>query len=213
MTEISHCARDLSLAIAIPYVEVDHQGKYYNSAALFDRTGSLVLNYRKIHLWSSYEQDVFTPGGLEDLKVVTLDGNYKVGIQICFDIEFPEPARVLALKGAELLIVPTALGAGPADSLTPRCFIPTRAQENHVFIAYSNFPYEAKKEGQQKGFLEYCGQSAIVGPDGADLQRAAETGEALLFASFKPEQYKRNFERNPYLKERRPDLYGLLSKL
>jgi predicted amidohydrolase len=125
LKEISQVAQSLSIAVAIPYVELDHV-KYYNSVALFDKKGNLALNYRKIHLWSDYEKRIFTPGGLEDLKVVTLDSNYKVGILVCFDIEFPEPARVLTLMGAELLIVPTALGTGPVDHLTPRCFIPTR---------------------------------------------------------------------------------------
>jgi len=211
LKKISEIAKKNHIAIAISYAE-RFNDKIHNSVALFDSDGSLILNYRKCHLWSNYEKDVFTPGMAEDMKVVTLDQRFKVGILVCFDIEFPEPARVLALKGADILIVPTALGVGPVDFLTPRNFIPTRAQENHVLIVYSNFPFKQIGERGEKYHLEFCGQSAIVGPDGIDLQRAsAIDNDIVLTAEFIPTKYEANYARNPYLEERRPELYQLLT--
>jgi hypothetical protein len=83
-------------------------------------------------------------------------------------MDYPEPARQMALFGAELLLVPSAVDAGgPSETLTPLCLLPTRARENGFFVAYSNWcgPTAAPE-------IEYGGRSAIVCPDGQDLQRA-----------------------------------------
>ena len=77
---------------------------------------------RQTHLWSQYERDLFTPGGPEQLRVVTLPGptHLRVGVLICYDLEFPEPARVLAVQGAQLLVVPTALVIGKPQRASTR---------------------------------------------------------------------------------------------
>lgn len=102
------------------------QMQVYNSMALFDSKGDLVLNYRKCQLWSSYEATIFTPGTEEDLKVVLLDNKFKVGMLICFDLEFPEISRVLTLKGAEVLLISTALADSPTNDIIPKAFVNTR---------------------------------------------------------------------------------------
>jgi predicted amidohydrolase len=210
MTSISEIAHELHIAICVPYSEIA-DGLYYNSAALFSSTGELILNYRKCHLFSEYEESVFTKG--EELLVATLPGfDIKVGILICFDIEFPEPARVLRLQGAELLIVPTALGTGPVAELIPLCTIPTRALENHCCICYSNFRRTPRSSNDPLPYpqVEMCGRSAVVAPNGVGLQRASPEYEGLLVADFEPGAYTSDVERNPYLdiQVRRPSLYA-----
>ena len=125
---------------------------------------------------------------------------------ICFDIEFPEPARILALKGAQLLVVPTALVGFDMTTIT----VPSRALENHCFIAYANrsgtdvYATDNKK-------TTFCGNSVIVGPDGHDLARASEHNAELIVATIDTSdmKWKEEADRNPYLASRRTDLYTL----
>lgn len=158
---------------------------YYNSCVLFSRSGELLLRYRKTHLFGKQEQSVFSVGGIEQLAdpdsstAVLQPSGIRVGALVCFDIEYPEPARVLALHGARLLLVPTALGDGPVARVVPLCTIPSRACENHMHVMYSNMvPVRAVGAGvgddyaADQPYIPFCGRSAIVAPDGLALQRA-----------------------------------------
>ena len=147
---------------------------------------------------------------------------WRVAILVCFDIEFAEPARVCALAGAELLIMPTALTEGPVDTLTPMCVVPTRAMENGLFVVYSNLSGDAECD-ELGGLMRFCGRSAIIGPDGTDLARAqgypvhhddesnTGTGEQLLCAELQPNRFVEFSQRNPYMTVRRPELYASLT--
>ncbi len=141
-----------------------------NAAVLVGPDGAHLTTYRKTHLFGPWEQANFAPGGAGE--VVTL-GGIKLGLMICYDIEFPEPARRLARAGAELIVVPTALMA-PAGVI-PTVLVPARAAENQVFVAYAN------RIGAED-HLHFVGQSCIVGPDGGVLARADERSETLLVA-------------------------------
>jgi 5-aminopentanamidase len=123
---------------------------------------------------------------------------YNIGILICYDVEFPEAVRALALAGAELIAVPTAL-IRPFD-IVARTLVPARAFENQVYVAYAGMC------GSEAG-LGYCGLSCIVGPDGQDLARAG-TGPALIFTDIDPAAISRGRQSNPYLSDRRVELYG-----
>eukprot|EP01062_Namystynia_karyoxenos_P008444 TRINITY_DN1296_c0_g4_i1.p1 TRINITY_DN1296_c0_g4~~TRINITY_DN1296_c0_g4_i1.p1 ORF type:complete len:313 (+),score=92.41 TRINITY_DN1296_c0_g4_i1:66-941(+) len=203
----------LNCALAVPYCELGTGGELYNSVAVFHCGGDLARNYRKCHLWddgcsaATYERAAFRPGGPECLQPfeLRLRGRaLRCGVLVCFDIEFPEPARALALRGAEVLIVPTALCDGPVAAITPHCVIPTRALENHVHVLYSNFA----GGGQEGGRIPFCGRSAIVGPDGVDLVRAGPgVGPALLTAQLDRGAFAGAVRRNDYLALRRPELY------
>ncbi len=129
--------------------------------------------------------------------VAELDG-LKIGILICYDVEFPEAVRSLALAGAELIAVPTAL-IRPFEFVA-RVLVPARAIENQVFVAYAGLCGD-------EGDLGYCGLSCIVGPDGQDLARAG-TDPALLFADVDPSTIPECRKTNPYLSDRRPALYA-----
>lgn len=162
-------AREEGCAIAVGFPELAG-GELYNSSALFDAEGNLVAVYRKIHMFGPDEKGLFVPG--KEL-VVTRIGDRTIGMAICYDIEFPEMARELKRRGAEIIIVPTA-NMAPYHEV-PTTFIRARSLENGVFVAYANLC-------GTEGNLEYTGLSAITGPDGIDLARAGPRGEALLLA-------------------------------
>jgi 5-aminopentanamidase len=132
--------------------------------------------------------------------LVQLDG-IRVGLLICYDVEFPESVRLLALAGADLIAVPTAL-MDPFGAVA-RILVPARAVENQVFLAYAN------RTGRE-GDLDYCGLSCVVGPDGAELTRAGR-GEQLLLADLDLARLSASRLANPYLADRRPELYGTLA--
>ena len=158
-----------------------------------------MANYRKTHLYGAEEKRLFQPG--DSLVLAELEG-WKVGILICYDVEFPEAVRTLVMAGAELIAVPTAL-IEPFD-IVSRTLIPARAFENQVYVAYAGM---CGREGN----LGYCGLSCIVGPDGKDLARAG-SDPSLLFAEIDPSAISKGRQTNPYLSDRRAELYGRLLK-
>ncbi|MEM9762175.1 MAG: carbon-nitrogen hydrolase family protein [Pseudomonadota bacterium] len=144
-----------------------------NVALCVDGNGTVLARYAKRHLFGDAERAIFTPG--KGPAVVEL-GDRKVGLSICYDIEFPEVARELARAGAEIILVPTA-------NMTPFWDVPTsliraRALENGVAVVYANLC------GEENG-MTYTGLSVVVGPDGRDLARAG-TGEVALIADLGP---------------------------
>ena len=196
---IGATAADAGLAILTGFCERDGP-RLFNSAVLVGRDGSVLAVHRKCHLYGAMECELFTPG--DALAVVDLD-RLRVGVLICYDIEFAEAVRALALAGAELVAVPTTLMA--SHDLVARAMVPVRAAENQVFIAYAN------RTGAE-GDLAYIGQSCIVGPDGADLARAGRNEEELLLADLDPAAIARARSTYCYLGERRPELYESLSQ-
>jgi cysteine desulfurase / selenocysteine lyase len=227
MQIIRDVASKYKIAIALGYSESvatgDTEGAtVYNSCILVDGTGRTVINYRKCHLWDPYlehEKLVFASGECLSVGDLTLGGGevVRIGILICFDIEFPEPARVLALQGAQLLLVPTALAEGPVADSTPTVAVPGRAAENNLFIVYSNLigsssitTHEDSNEDTPKESAKsnFCGQSGIFGPDGRDLARASKTATGLFRAVLESSAFEAYIHRNNYLQERRPDLYS-----
>ena len=192
-------ARDAGIALLYGYPELGEDGLVYNSALLLDRHGHRLANHRKTHLFSDLDRSAFAAGhGPPTLAEV--DG-MKVGVVICYDVEFPENVRALALAGAELVAVPTA-------NMVPFSFvmehvIPTRAYENHLFVAYVN-------RCGSEGSLEYLGGSCVCGPDGLDLARAG-MAEAFLTADLDLARLRDRPPLNTYLADRRPELYAGLA--
>ncbi len=164
---VSTMARENRVAILYGYPE-HADGDTFNAALLIDRNGTSLGNYRKAHLWGEFEKRVFHPGSRH--CHVDLDG-LKIGILICYDVEFPELVRAYAISGVDLVAVPTAL-MKPYDIVT-RALVPTRAFENRVYLAYAN------RCGSEHE-VHYCGQSCIVAPDGRDLARAGELEEMIV---------------------------------
>ncbi|MEV0978460.1 carbon-nitrogen hydrolase family protein [Streptomyces sp. NPDC049915] len=194
---IAEIATRHGLAIAYGYPERDGE-TVHNSAQLIDATGTRRANYRKTHLFGCFERDHFTPGD-QQLVQAELNG-LTVGLLICYDVEFPENVRAHALAGTDLLLVPTA--QMHPFQFVAESMIPVRAFENQMYVAYVN------RVGQEDEF-EFVGLSTLAGPDGVARARAGRT-EQLVFADADPGFLAASRENNPYLKDRRPDLYGSL---
>jgi N-carbamoylputrescine amidase len=135
VTHFQALARELNMAIALTYLET-WDGAPRNSVSLIDRHGEIVLIYAKVHTCDFDKEAALTPG--EDFYVSTLDteqGDVRMGAMICFDREFPESARLLMLKGAELIVTPNAceLEANRIGQFRARAF------ENMVGVAMTNY--------------------------------------------------------------------------
>jgi len=185
--------------IVMPYAE-KYQDSIYNSVLIVDWLGNFVSNYRKVNLWGKYEKECYKDGdNLSTFKLTTKSNlSITAGCIVCYDVEFPETARTLALQGAKLLLVPTALGCGPAEDITPLHIVPTRACENLMFVLYSNF---IGKGIEETSSWVFCGKSAIVAPDGSVLARANGTDEDLLIRKLDLRAYEAYEKRNPYLSD------------
>ncbi|MBI1385028.1 MAG: hypothetical protein GC150_08975 [Rhizobiales bacterium] len=168
----------------------------YNSALLVSGEGRPLANHRKLAIPPGFERRWFATG--ESPTLVEL-GGLRLGILVCYDAEFPEPARTLALAGADAILVPTALSA--QWDIVARKVIPTRAFENGVYIVYAN---HAGREGE----INYLGASCIVAPDGADLARAGRSGE-IIRATLSRETVATAQTRLPYLADRAKVLHAI----
>jgi predicted amidohydrolase len=190
-------AKSNGIALVFGYPELVGES-VANAAVLIGADGTVVLNYRKSHLFGDLDRAMFECVGSE-FPVAEL-GGLKIGLLICYDIEFPEPARRLALAGADALLIPTAQMA-PYEQVAKHV-IPARAYENQVYVAYANHA------GTEDG-LDYIGLSSICGPDGAVLA-AAGAGEEMIFATVEPAHQARVRKADPLIADRRPSLYGPL---
>jgi (R)-amidase len=155
---VQQAARERNIAVAIGVAENDN-GKFYNTTLLITPEG-IALRYRKTHLWAS-DRGVFEAGD----RFATCQWNgVRIGLLICYDIEFPETARAIAQLGADLIIVTN----GNMDPYGPthRTAIMARAQENQAFAVMVN------RVGEGDGGLLFAGGSAVVDPLGTLLQEA-----------------------------------------
>lgn len=145
--------------------------------------------YRKSHLYGPYEKSHFTAAKPENclLEIAGLT----LGLLICYDVEFPENVRRLAVAGADLVIVPTALPSSDHADFIARKLVPVRAFENQVFVAYANH------SGSDTEF-SYFGHSGIFAPSGEALA-VAGADEALLICDIKPDDYIQSKAENSYL--------------
>jgi 5-aminopentanamidase len=196
---IAAIARANDLAIVYGYAERD-ASDIFNSVQVIGPAGTALAHYRKTHLFGPDERASYRPGpGF--VPPFTFAG-LRIGLLICYDVEYPESVRSLALMGADLVLVPTALT--DEYSQVPALIVPTRSLESQVFIAYCN------RTGRENG-MPFLGRSCITAPDGYPLA-AAQADDALLFADIEPEVRTVTARVYPYREDRRPELYGLLSR-
>ncbi len=174
--------------------------KLFNSSVLVSPEGFVSL-YRKAHLFWR-EKNIFTPG---DTPFEVFDvGGVKLAMMICFDWYFPEVARTLALKGAEII-------CHPSNLVLPHCpsAMITRCLENKVYAITAN---RAGSEHRRKGEpLSFIGQSQIVSPDGEVLYRATSEGTDAALLEIRPSlaRNKAPTRLNDIFKDRRKDLFRL----
>ena len=184
-------ARETGVALVVGFAERDGE-TIWNSAVYADGRRSIV--YRKSHLCGPYERALFKPE--RPAACIVEHRGLKLGMLICYDVEFPENVRRLAQAGAQTVIVPTALPASDHAELIARKMIAVRAFENQVFVAYVN-------HCGADALFSYAGLSGIAAPDGTMLAEAPETGEALLFADLDPAAYAASAAANSYLADLR----------
>lgn len=175
----------------------DLTGVAYNSAVCIDRGGNLMGTYDKQHLWA-LERFYFRSGC--DSPVFETDFG-RVGVMICYDMGYPEVARMLALQGADLVVCPSAWCAEDMDVWDVNA--PARALENTVFLAAVN------RYGEEDG-LVMPGNSLVCNPRGHVVARLEEEAEGVLHTTIDLGQIADFRERSPYLRDRRPDLYDLV---
>ncbi|MFF0743803.1 carbon-nitrogen hydrolase family protein [Streptomyces sp. NPDC004111] len=190
------------LAIHYGYPERDGT-RVFNSAQLIDATGTRLANYRKTHLFGGFEQECFVPG--ERTVVQAELAGLRIGTMICYDVEFPENVRAHALAGTDLLLVPTAQ-MHPFEFVA-ESLVPVRAFESQMYVAYVN---RTGPEGEGAEAFEFVGLSCLASPDGATRVRAGR-GEELVLGEVDAALLRASRETNPYLRDRRPGLYGSLS--
>jgi predicted amidohydrolase len=198
--QVARIAKAAGIAILYGYPERTEDGQIYNAVQLIDANGERLCNYRKTHLFGDLDRSMFSPG-TNDFPVVELNG-WKLGFLICYDLEFPENARRLALEGAELILVPTA-NMIPFDFIAD-VTVRARAFENQCYVAYANYC-------GHEGDIHYCGQSSIAAPDGSRIAQAG-LDEALIVGELDRQLMVDSRAANRYLLDRRPELYGALNK-
>lgn len=184
----------LNAGIAIIAGFAEREGAaVYNSAVQVDGDARPVL-YRKSHLYGDYERSLFTRAApstcLFEHEGITC------GMLICYDVEFPENVRRLALAGADVVLVPTALPAGWSGTFITEHMIQTRAFENQVFVAYVN-------HCGGDAMFAFAGSSRIVSPDGQVLAKASSAGEALIVSGIDPQAFAISRAENSYLRDLR----------
>ncbi|MTE18149.1 carbon-nitrogen hydrolase [Streptomyces sp. TRM43335] len=198
---VARVAVEHGVAVAYGYPERDGD-RVYNSVQLVGTDGDRLANYRKTHLYGDFETARFDRGDVPVVQAV-LDG-VRVGLLVCYDVEFPETVRAHALAGTELLLVPTAL-MRPYE-IVAETLLPARAFESQLYIAYAN---RCGTEGEGGDAVTFTGLSCLAAPDGTVRARAG-AGEDLVVADVDPARLGASRAGNPYLRDRRPELYASL---
>jgi predicted amidohydrolase len=198
-------ARQRNLAIIGGFCELGEDGKLYNSAACVDPTGVRLI-YRKVHLWD-HEGEFFSPG--DQLSPICELMGVKVAVAICYDLEFPELVRLLALQGAEVLAVPTNWPAmeAPTDE-RPIELIKAQASAatNGIWIAIAD-------RGMMERGVGWAGCSTIITPDGYPATTplsADETGIVVTDIEPSRARDKSVTPRNHLFRDRREDVYRVV---
>ena len=205
VTRFRELARELGMAIALTYLE-RWPGAPRNSVSVIDRHGEITMTYAKVHTCDFDAEAAFTPG--EDFYVCALDtggGEVKVGAMICFDREFPESARILMLKGAELILTPNAcrLEANRIGQFR------ARAYENMVGVAMAN--YAAPQENGHSVAFDAVAFDANEDAVETLIVEAGE-GEGVYPAEFDMDRIRAYRESEVWGNAfRKPSRYGILT--
>ena len=195
---IAQIARRHAIGILYGFMESDGQRRF-NAIQLIDDNGRSLLHYRKTHLWGELDRQLFSAG--EKFAPVINYKGWNLGGLICYDVEFPETVRCMALAGAQLILIPTAL-MQPYRFIAEQ-MVPVRAAESQVFIAYANLV------GRENN-TTYEGCSTIADPEGGVLARASANRAELIHAELSASAFDTARKALPYHRDRRPELYGAI---
>lgn len=196
-------------------------GLYHNTAVVFEKDGSIAGRYRKMHIPDDpgfYEKFYFTPGDLGYEPIATSVG--KLGVLVCWDQWYPEAARLMALKGAEILIYPTAIGWFDEDSQEEKqrqleAWI--TVQRGHAvanglpLIAVNRIGKELDNSQVLDG-IRFWGNSFVAGPQGEFLAKASDDTEEILTCKIDMARCEDVRRIWPFLRDRRIETYGQITK-
>lgn len=217
----SRIAREAGVVLVTSLFEKRAAGLYHNTAVVFDTDGSVCGKYRKMHIPDDpayYEKFYFTPGDLGFEPINTSLG--RLGLQVCWDQWYPEGARLMALRGAELLIYPTAIGYDARDTEDEQerqREAWTTVQRGHAVanglpvIAVNRVGFEPHPENEGEG-IQFWGSSFVAGPQGEILYRAPKDMEAdqIVEVSLSRSEEVRRWW--PFLRDRRIEEFAPLQK-
>ncbi|OUO52848.1 acyltransferase [Parabacteroides sp. An277] len=214
-------ARELGVVIVLSLFEKRAPGLYHNTAVVLERDGSIAGMYRKMHIPDDpayYEKFYFTPGDLGFEPINTSVG--RLGVLVCWDQWYPEAARLMAMRGAEVLIYPTAIGWESSDTEAEKCRQKeawVTVQRGHAVanglpvITVNRTGHEPDPSGQTRG-IEFWGNSFVAGPQGellAELPNSEEMVQVVDVDLKRSEQVRRWW---PFFRDRRIDAFSGLTQ-
>jgi N-carbamoylputrescine amidase len=214
----SDLARELGVVIIASLFERRAPGLYHNTTAVLDADGSYLGKYRKMHIPDDplfYEKFYFTPGDLGFQVFATRYG--RIGVLICWDQWYPEAARLTAMRGAELLFYPTAIGWHPSEKAAYgraqhqswELIQRSHAVANGCYVVSVN---RTGHEGDTTGGIEFWGQSFISDPQGDLLAVAPVDTPAVVVHSIDLDRIDTQRTHWPFLRDRRIDAYADLTR-
>jgi N-carbamoylputrescine amidase len=213
-------AAEHDITIIASLFEKRAAGLYHNTTAVLDRKRGYIGKYRKMHIPDDpryYEKYYFTPGDLGFQSFGT--ERAELGVLICWDQWYPEAARLTAMKGAEILFYPTAIGWHPEEKAevgTQQHEAWETMQRAHAIangcfvVAVNRVGFEPDPSGE--GGIEFWGQSFMVAPDGRMLCRAPVDEESVLVTEVNLSELARSRHGWPFFRDRRIDAYGGISE-
>ena len=218
----SALAKELEIVVIVSLFERRAPGLYHNTAAVIDADRGILGIYRKMHIPDDprySEKFYFTPGDLGFLAFRT--SRCHLGVLVCWDQWYPEAARLTALRGAEILFYPTAIGWHPEEKET--CGVQQHqaweiSQRAHAIangcyvVAVNRTGFEPTPGASSGHGIDFWGQSFVCAPSGAVLARAPVAEEAILVTPIDLGQTEHARTHWPFLRDRRIDAYGDLSR-
>lgn len=212
----SSIAKELSIVLVTSLFERRAAGLYHNTSIVFDTDGSVAGKYRKMHIPDDpayYEKFYFTPGDLGFEPIKTSLG--KLGVLVCWDQWYPEAARIMALKGAEILIYPTAIGWESSDTPEEKCRQKNAwvtVQRGHAVanglpvVTVNRIGHEPDTSAQTNG-IQFWGNSFVAGPQGELLFEADNQNEILKVIEIDMKRSENVRRWWPFLRDRRIENY------
>jgi N-carbamoylputrescine amidase len=217
----SELSRKLEIVLVTSRFEKRAAGLYHNTSVVFEKDGNIAGIYRKMHIPDDpnyYEKFYFTPGDLGFRPIQTSLG--RLGILVCWDQWYPEAARLMALAGAQILIYPTAIGWTSNDGELERkrqldAWI--TIQRSHAIangipvIAVNRTGHESDHSTHTEG-IEFWGSSFVAGPQGELVALAPQSEDASIIVEIDLDNSENVRRWWPFLRDRRIDAYGELTK-
>lgn len=214
-------ARRNNVVIVTSLFERRAAGLYHNTAVVMEKDGTMAGKYRKMHIPDDpayYEKFYFTPGDMGFRPIDTSVG--RLGVMVCWDQWYPEAARLMALRGAEVLIYPTAIGYESSDTHEEQerqREAWTTVQRGHAVangipvVAVNRVGHEPDPSGQTNG-IRFWGSSFVAGPQGEMLWRASGKDEVREVVEVDVRHSEKVRRWWPFLRDRRVDMYGDILK-